>query len=142
MQDGVVTVNLGQSLETIKSKLPTGYSIVDSNGNKITDNSIIIGTGMKILNSNGKVVGKVLTLGDLNEDGEPDTDDASIILSLIAGDIEIKEDYKKVAMDVNNDGKINKTDSDLILSWYNFEITEFPDEGFEGGASLIVIEKD
>jgi len=131
--DGVVVVEPKQTLANIKSKLPSGYTIGDDNGTEITDESTIILTGMKILNSNG-IVGRVVLLGDVDEDTVVTGLDAQLILEAIAGNgkgAELRElYYMKVVMDVNRDGRIQAKDAKEIEKFETFSITEFPNGGY------------
>ena len=63
-------------------------------------------------------------LGDLNDDGKIDANDATLVLvnySLLStGEpIQITEDQQKAA-DVNGDGKIDASDATMILQYYSY----------------------
>lgn len=65
-----------------------------------------------------------MKLGDVNEDGEIDTQDAGLIISYYYGNIELTEQQMTVA-DVNGDGEIDTQDAGLIISYYYGNISQF-----------------
>ena len=62
-------------------------------------------------------------LGDVNNDGKINSQDASLTLRYAAG---LVEELKTVAADVNADGKVNSQDASLILRYAAGLITQFP----------------
>ncbi|MCD8375013.1 MAG: dockerin type I repeat-containing protein [Oscillospiraceae bacterium] len=66
------------------------------------------------------------TLGDVNEDGKINSDDAILILQYIVS-LKSESDLTLQAGDVNNDGKVNSDDAVLILQY----VVGLVDENFE-----------
>ena len=63
-------------------------------------------------------------MGDLNGDGKTNTADATVILKIAAGILQLTDEQAKVG-DVNRDGKVNTADATLILKYAAGMIAEF-----------------
>lgn len=63
-------------------------------------------------------------LGDVNGDGEIDTQDAGLIISYYYGNVEFTEKQMTDA-DVNKDGEVDTQDAGLIISYYYGNIDHF-----------------
>jgi len=158
MRDGILILNIDPSeatvgsIESFEDQLPDGYTIMDSEGNAIEESdksTTYVSTGMTLVKEKGNlVVGKIAVIGDADESGWVDSDDSLFILNIIDGEKNTtaelnKKEYLRVAIDVNNDGKINKTDSYWIHQYDGGYAEKFPPEekGYTGAASSIRIEK-
>ena len=73
---------------------------------------------------NVQITNATIIYGDVNNDGEVDCVDATLILQDYAEIIELSADAKKAA-DVNRDGKVNANDATLVLQKYADIISDF-----------------
>ena len=67
-------------------------------------------------------------MGDINNDGVPDSGDALMVLRYSVGLLALSEAQKSVA-DVNGDGRIDAGDAILLLRYDAGLIDTFPAEG-------------
>lgn len=82
---------------------------------------------MTVTVQNGSVNVSGMQLGDVNDDGVVDVEDAFLVRSYIGGDLQMTDEEKQTA-DVNGDGKVNSSDITLIREYIVKKITTFPAE--------------
>lgn len=63
-------------------------------------------------------------LGDVNEDDEIDTTDASLIIAYYYDRVDLSEEQVKHA-DVNNDGEVDTIDANMVIAYYYDKIDSF-----------------
>ena len=120
--NGFITgIKVGTKVRELQSALPDGYNICskynssDNKDEEITDQQASIATGMTI-EKDGKIMARTVIFGDVYCDGIIDGTDYSVSLNYritTKGSVG-NEDFIKVAMDVNFDGKINSQDTNII----------------------------
>ena len=86
-------------------------SVVDKNGNTVTDETKLVGTGMKVVatKDGDKKENTIIVTGDNTGDGKLNTADILKLKRAVAKMIELNE-IEKRASDVRNDGQINQKD--------------------------------
>ena len=103
------------SLETLAKNLENGESIVvaKANGETVTDNSALIGTGytVSILDEKGNVVESavVAVVGDINGDGSINSRDIAALQKHVTG-MQLLADAFLLAADYNGVDKVNSRD--------------------------------
>lgn len=105
--------NVKDKVENLQKDLPSGYEIY--NGNTKANNNDTIVTGMTV-KKDEKEVAIVVVYGDVDGDSYIGSTDALEIGQYIQEIENSIPDYKKIAMDINNDGIISNEDSEKILS--------------------------
>ena len=83
----------------------------DKNGNTVTDETKLVGTGMKVVatKDGDKKENTIIVTGDNTGDGKLNTADILKLKRAVAKMIELNE-IEKRASDVRNDGQINQKD--------------------------------
>ena len=91
------------------NNLQSGFKITDKNGNDITNNTILIGTGMKIENP-GDNTYTVVFVGDINQDGNLSLADVAYLFQYVTGKTMINSGYQLKAADVRKQNNITLAD--------------------------------
>mgnify|MGYP004457174893 CR=1 FL=1 len=117
---GYITgIEEGDTVDKLENALPNGYKVVskyeyddataireDKAIEESEKNTINISTGMAIV-KDGKEVARTVLIADVNCDAKIKTNDYAIFKRKT---LEIKENFRKAAMDLNCDGKVNGED--------------------------------
>ena len=124
IKNGYMTgFTVGDKVSDINSKLePLGYKI-NLKYDYENDKDIVIGedenpfiaTGMSV-QKNGQTVARTVVFGDINCNSEVNADDNIIILGILeSSKTKIKEDFIKVAMDIDHNKNISNDDVNKFL---------------------------
>lgn len=106
-------------------------TVSDGEGNKITDYTKVITTGMVVaIDDSIEDTYEIIVTGDINGDGKVDSIDSNLVK---AHRVETKklEGANFEAADINKDGKVNKIDSFLLLYYRADKIQDFSKETIE-----------
>lgn len=102
---------VNDTYQELKNNIATSYSmqLLDKNDNMISDNSVIIKTGMKLEVNNIKY--NIVIPGDINGDGKISIIDLSQLRSHLAGiNGKVKSGVYKMAADMNDSDSVTITD--------------------------------
>ena len=121
--NGFITgIEVGSKVDQLQSALPDGYTVkaIDETDNFTAtdtgkeDGNPIVTTGLAIQKDN-KTVARTVIFGDVRCDGSINMSDVTDVSNYLDGSLKLNDDFWLfVAMDVNNDKKINCEDVNLI----------------------------
>ena len=148
IKNGYMTgFTVGDKVSDINSKLEElGYKIslkYDYSNKKHVEieTDDIIATGMSV-QKDGKTVAKTIVVGDIREDGRINALDVLIYSKYMTDETTVEiEEWQKVAMDLNFDGKIDGKDNDLFILENNKR--SMPDQNkYAYNANDIIIDRE
>ena len=120
--NGFITgIEVGSKVDQLQSALPDGYTVkaIDETDNFTAtdtgkeDGNPIVTTGLAIQKDN-KTVARTVIFGDVTCDGSINMGDAGHTSNYIQDLEKINNDFELIAMDVNNDKRINFEDANFI----------------------------
>jgi hypothetical protein len=119
---GCFYMNETQSLKLTAVHIPSSVCFIEENQLKmLNDRAIKSGLTISIdenpyykIDENGLIEETAYTVGDVNEDGNIDNTDASLVLKYVTGS-EINSKFNKKSADADNDGEITVNDVIKIL---------------------------
>ena len=148
IKNGYMTgFTVGEEVSKINSKLEKiGYKIslkYDYSNKKHVEieTDDIIATGMSV-QKDGKTVAKTIVVGDIREDGCINAPDLLVYSRYMTDETNVEtEEWQKVAMDLNFDGKIDGKDCDLFMLEYNKR--SMPDQNkYAYNANDIIVDRE
>ena len=118
---GCITgVNIEEKVGNLLNDFPNDKYTIWSKDNVKLDEGENLATGMIVKDEKQNEVGNIVIYGDVNGDGSVNGLDSLCINNALQGGTGIYNCYK-VAADINQDGKIDKTDNSLIEASLNTE---------------------